>query len=197
MLPTASPLRVPALVRALLAVAAVLYVVGHYTPNGIGDVIAADQGDIPADSFPGSADGFERGIDADGQESYKYEYEDKVYVVPADQYYRWREDYYHDGYNGGLTHAMLIALLLRPTYHPHMYSPTYFHRSYHWGAATTPYYSSPAYTSHFGTPHVQNGRVVHTSAATGRPAMVPRRCATGRKFSATGGGSRRASESRR
>ena len=197
MLPTTTSSVVPASVRGLVLGAALLAATLTCVRRGeIDGVIAADQGTdggaIPPDSYPGAEDGFVRGVDADGQEAYRYEYQNNVYVIPADQYYRWREDYYHDGYHGGLTQAMLIALLLRPTYHPVMYSHSYFYTSYHWGAPTTAYYSTAAYHSHFGTPAVVNGRVVHTSAATGRPVgggtpvARARPVATARPVSAAG-----------
>ena len=146
-----------------------------------GDVIVADEGDVgtpvdpkvPADSYPGKEDGFVRGTDKDGNEAYSYEYQNQVYVVPAEDYYQWRGEYYHDEYHGGLTSVMLHALLISHLFHATAYSPSYFHNSYHFGPPVGAYYASPAYSSHYGPPTMQNGRVVHggspTTTRTGTP----------------------------
>ena len=56
--------------------------------------------------------------------------------------YDWRSQYYYDGYNGGLTHAMLQALLI--SHMVNMYSRAYFYSHYAWRPPMTTYYSSPA-----------------------------------------------------
>lgn len=128
-------------------------------------------------SYPGSQDGFVRGMNDQNQEVYRYEQNNQVYVVPANDYYAWRNDYYHDGYNGGLTSTMLHALLFAHLYSVLAYPRTTFYSTYHWHTPHTAYYSSPAYTRHYGSPVVANGHIVHrtnpTYAAAHPPKGVP------------------------
>ena len=160
--------------------AAVVFAVCYVDVEIVDDqeVIAADQGDedkaadvkvdpnIPEDSFPGKEDGFERGTDPDGNDVYKYEYQNQVYIIPADSYYQWRSEYYHDDYHGGLTSVMLHALLISHLYRATAFSPSYYRTSYHFGPPVGAYYASAAYTSHFGPPTMQGGRVVHGGSPT-------------------------------
>lgn len=180
----------------LLTLAAVVFAVCYIDVEIVDDqeVIAADQGDdvpvdpnVPADSFPGKEDGFVRGTDENGKEAYVYdcskqqdcppEAQNQVYVIPADNYYTWRNDYYHDGYHGGLTSIMLQALLI--SHLSRAFAPNYFYSSYHFGAPVGAYYASTAYTSHYGPPRVgAGGQVVHggspTTTRTGTPVAQAR-----------------------
>ena len=173
-----SPVRRVALLLALGAAVGVVVLSASATADNAlwgsgGDVIAADDGgsakdgeSIPGDSYPGKEEGFERGVNKEGAEVYRYEQNNQVYVVPANDYYAWRNEYYYEGYHGGLTHAMLTALLMSHMYSAMAYPRATFYSSYAWHPATTAYYSSPAYTSHFGAPQVVGGQVVH-SGTTG------------------------------
>ena len=51
------------------------------------DLCAPIQPPAGRDAYPGAADGFVRGLDASGAEVYRYEQNNQVYVIPAQQYY--------------------------------------------------------------------------------------------------------------
>ena len=137
------------------------------------ETFAADgAGEIPKDSYPGKEDGFIRGENPKGEEVYRYEQNGQVYVIPAEQYYNWRNEYYYDGYHGGLTHVMLQALLFSHLYRVMTFPHAGFVSSYGWHSPTTVYYHSPAYTAHYGAPSFVNGRVVHSTAGAGGTPVV-------------------------
>ena len=70
-----------------------------------------------------------------------------------------------------MSHALLNALLISHIYHSLSYSNAYYYsRPALFHAPTTAYYTSAAYSSRYGAPTVQNGRVVHSpAAAVGTP----------------------------
>ena len=71
------PARIGARVlTAVLVVAAVLTLV-PLLPAAV-ETFSAEGQDIPSDDYPGKEDGFERGIDANGTEVYRYEYNNQV-----------------------------------------------------------------------------------------------------------------------
>ena len=136
------------LLSALL-VAAVVVTLVPLIPAAV-ETFTAEGQDVPADTYPGKEDGFERGVDANGTEVYRYEYNNQVYVVPAEQYYGWREEHYH----GSLTPNILQILLLSHMYSVMAYPRTYYYSTVAhsgWHAPTTAYYSSAAYSAHYGT----------------------------------------------
>ena len=123
---------------------------------------------IDPDDFPGKEDGFERGVDESGAEVYRYEQNNQVYIIPANDYYAWRSEHYH----GHLTSDILSILLISHLYHrmiyPHgmYYGAGGMYRSF--GMAHAPYYASAAYQSHFSTPvRGANGQVAYPRAAAG------------------------------
>jgi len=61
-----------------------------------------------AAEYPGKDEGFERGVDKAGKEIYRYEQNNQVYVIPANDYYAWRAEHYH----GHMSHDILNILLL-------------------------------------------------------------------------------------
>ena len=75
---------------------------------GGGAVPEADETQVNASTYPGYDEGFERGVDEQGKEIYRYVANNQVYVIPGDQYYAWRSQYYH----GSLTHEILQVLLI-------------------------------------------------------------------------------------
>jgi len=116
-----------------------------------------------ADDYPGKDEGFERGVDDKGEEIFRYEQDNQVYIIPAQQYYGWRQEHYH----GSLSHDVLNLLLLSSLVH--MYSRSmYFGSHMYFGAPMMPYYRSPMYSQHFGTPVMGvGGRVSYPTNAGG------------------------------
>jgi len=124
--------------------------------------------DVNASQYPGFDEGFERGVDESGQEIYRYEQNNQVYVIPGDQYYAWRAEYHH----GSLTHEILQILLIGHLFHLMTYPRGLYYGSRHFfGPATTPYYSSAGYRSRFAAPSTVGGRVVHRTAGAARPSI--------------------------
>lgn len=77
-----------------------------FAPNSpmYGEDLATTNG-LNATEYPGFDEGFERGVDESGNEIYRYESDNQVYIIPANDYYAWRSQYYH----GSLTHEVLQA----------------------------------------------------------------------------------------
>jgi len=68
--------------------------------------------------FPGAADGFARGIDASGAEIYRYEQNNQVYVVPANDYYAWHSQ--HSIVTDAALALLFVHAMRRATApHPH------------------------------------------------------------------------------
>lgn len=105
-----------------------------------------------SEDFPGKEDGFERGVDENGAEIYRYEQNDQVYVIPANDYYAWRSDYYpHHG--GHLSHEILDILLIGALFHTMAYSRMgYYGGGHYFGRPGMGFASSAAYQSHFNAP---------------------------------------------
>ena len=72
---------------------------------------------IDPNDYPGKDEGFERGVDDKGNEVYRYEQNNQVYIIPSNDYYGWRSEHYH----GHLTHDILTILLVSHLYSSMMY----------------------------------------------------------------------------
>jgi len=122
-------------------------------------------------SFPGSDEGFERGVDESGSEIYRYEYQNQVYVIPGNDYYAWRSEHYH----GHMSHAILEMLLFSAMFHALAYPRgIYYGGGHYFGAPRGAYYHSAGYQSHYGNPvRGANGAVTYPRA-TGPAGGVAR-----------------------
>lgn len=92
--------------------------------------------------FPGEADGFARGVDASGQEVYRYEQNNQVYIIPSSDYYAWRSEH------SFATEVALGLLLTSAAFHVTAYPHNVYYSASHpvvFHAAATPYYASSSF----------------------------------------------------
>ena len=150
---------------------------------------------LDPDAFPGKEDGFERGTDESGAEVYRYEQNNQVYVIPANDYYSWRSEHYH----GHLTQDILTILLVSHLYRTMMYPHgMYYGAGGMYGGFHRPvgaYYSSAAYQSHYSNPvrgpsgqttyPRSNGGGAAAGGRTGTPVAQARPVATARPVGGT------------
>ena len=155
-------------------------------------------------SFPGSDEGFERGVDESGSEIYRYEYQNQVYVIPGNDYYAWRcarppalprlliacpappalrindrlrlpPSSSSEHYHGHMSHAILEMLLFSAMFHALAYPRgIYYGGGHYFGAPRGAYYHSAGYQSHYGNPVRGANGAVTYPRATGPAGGVAR-----------------------
>lgn len=121
------------------------------------------------DKFPGSDEGFQRGVNEQGAEVYRIEQENQVYIIPANDYYAWREQHYENH----LTNEILQILLISSMFHALSYPRTTYYSSHtYFGAPTVPYYQTTSYNAHFSTPVMHNGVATYPPASPTQAAAA-------------------------